>query len=72
MGKKILSKCQKIITFFHTVYRANAAFNDELKNSLINGGGLKTSVKTRWSTAWDCTESILRCETAIRQVSYLF
>jgi hypothetical protein len=71
-AKEILSDCQKLITFFRSVYWANSAFSEELKSNLISGGGLKTSVKTRWSTAWDCTESISRCETAIRQVNYLF
>ena len=45
-AKNTLSECQKIITFFRSVYRANAEFYKELINNLISGGGLKTSVKT--------------------------
>ncbi|CAG8733654.1 676_t:CDS:2, partial [Cetraspora pellucida] len=29
---------------------------------LISGSGIQSSVKTRWSTAWDCLTSILRLQ----------
>ncbi|CAG8781221.1 1271_t:CDS:2, partial [Racocetra fulgida] len=65
-AKNILSKCQVIIKHFRTVYRAGAIFKEELIEQLIIGGGLKSSYKSRWSTAWDCTDSILRCELIIK------
>ena len=70
-AKKILKDCQKIITFFHTAHRAGAALRDEIINSFSAGGNLKSSVKTRWSTAWDACESILRLENIIKFVSIL-
>ncbi|CAG8762003.1 14860_t:CDS:2, partial [Rhizophagus irregularis] len=30
--------------------------------------GLKTSVKTRWSTAWDCFDSIIHLENNLKNV----
>jgi hypothetical protein len=69
-SKKVLQKCQKIISFFHGSHRAGAALCDEIKKS-FSGGNLKSSTKTRWSTAWDVCESILRLETSIKFVSIL-
>jgi len=68
-AKKILQKCQRIVSFFHDSHHAGAALRDEIIHSLIFGGNLKSSVKTRWSTSWDVCESILRLETSIKFVS---
>ncbi|PKY61588.1 hypothetical protein RhiirA4_486771 [Rhizophagus irregularis] len=34
----------------------------------IVGGGLKSYVITRWTTAWDCTNSILRLEQILKNI----
>ncbi|POG72040.1 ribonuclease H-like domain-containing protein [Rhizophagus irregularis DAOM 181602=DAOM 197198] len=39
-----LKKCQSIITFFKTSYRAGANFQKDIIQTLTEGGGLKTSV----------------------------
>jgi hypothetical protein len=67
-SKTTLQKCQKIISFFHRSHRAGDALRNEIKKSFL-GGNLKSSVKTRWSTAWDVCESILRLENGIKCVS---
>ena len=67
-AKQILKKSQKIISFFHSSHRAGAALYNEIKKSFL-GGSLKSSVKTRWSTAWDACESLLRLENSIKCVS---
>ena len=36
-----------------------------------SGGGLKLFVKTRWTTAYDCVNSVLRLESAIKSVKFL-
>ncbi|GES81622.1 ribonuclease H-like domain-containing protein [Rhizophagus clarus] len=64
-AKKTLQNCQKIVSFFHDVHRAGAILCNEIKNS-FSKGNLKSSVKTRWSTAWDVCESILRQENSIK------
>ena len=69
-AKKTLQKCQKIVSFFHGSHRAGDALLSEIKRS-FSGGNLKSSVKTRWSTAWDVCESIVRLENSIRYVSIL-
>lgn len=67
-AKKTLQKCQKIISFFHDTHRAGSALRNDIIKS-FSGANLKSSVKTRWSTAWDVCESILRLENNIKFVS---
>ena len=69
--KSIFQKCQKIVSFFHNSHRAGAALRSEIINAFIIGGNLKSSTKTRWSTAWDVCESVLRLENSIKLVSIL-
>jgi Protein of unknown function (DUF 659) len=71
-AKKVLSDCQTIISFFRNSYSAGAALRDEIIHAFTIGGNLKTSTKTRWSTSWDCCESLLRNENNIRLVSLFF
>jgi hypothetical protein len=68
-AKSTFKKCQIIISFFKTSYRAGAALQENIIQSLTRGGGLKSSVKTRWSTAWDCCDSIIRLENSLKHVS---
>ena len=68
-SKNTFKKCQAIISFFKVLYHSGAALEEDLIKSLTEGDGLKTSVKTRWSTAWDCCNSIIRLENSLKQVS---
>lgn len=68
-AKNTIKKCQTIITFFKTSYRAGAALQEDIIQSLTKGGSLKTSTKTRWSTLWDCCNSIIRLEHILKNVS---
>ena len=67
-AKETLQTCQKFVSFFHDGHRAGDALRKEIKSS-FSKGGLKSSVKTRWSTAWDVCESILHLENNIKLVS---
>jgi len=69
-AKKILSNCQTIISFFRNSYSAGAALREEIIFSSTLGGNLKSPTKTRWSTAWDSCESILRNEANIKSVKF--
>jgi hypothetical protein len=68
-AKDTLKNCQSIISFFKASSRAGSTLQEDLIKSLTKGGGLKTSVKTRWSTAWDCCDSIIRLENNLKNVS---
>ena len=67
-SKLTISRCMKIIKFFHHSYKAGALLSQDIKNNLIEGGGLKGYCKTRWTTAFDCLASILRCETSLHNI----
>jgi Protein of unknown function (DUF 659) len=66
-AKNIISKCQKIVKYFKLSHQAGEELRERITKE-IKGGGLKTYVVTRWSTAWDCTKSILRLEQILRNV----
>ena len=51
---------------------SGAQLRNEITDLLIKGGGLKSSVKTRWCSAWDCCDSILRLEPVLRNVSMFY
>ncbi|CAB5371925.1 unnamed protein product [Rhizophagus irregularis] len=46
----------------------SANLQKDIIQTLTEGGGLKTSVKTRWSTAWTCCDSIIRLENNLKNV----
>jgi Protein of unknown function (DUF 659) len=66
-AKEIISKCQKIVKYFKQSHQAGGELRSKITNE-IKGGGLKTYVVTRWTTAWDCTNSILRLEQLFKNV----
>ena len=63
-----ISKCMKIVKYFHQSYKAGAVLSEDIKKNLVEGGGLKGYCKTRWTTAFDCLASILRCEGSLHNV----
>jgi hypothetical protein len=70
-AKSTLEKCTRIVKFFKKAHQAGSYLREEIVNELITGGNLKSYVKTRWTSAFDSTESILRLETCFRYVSIL-
>lgn len=68
-AKITIQRCQRIVSFFYGAHRAGAALRNDIIQSFSTGGNLKSSVKTRWSTAWDVCNSILRLENSIKLVS---
>ena len=68
-AKEVIGKCKKIITFFKRAHQAGEQLREDIVKNLIKGGGLKSFVETRWTTAWDCTDSILRLENQLKNVS---
>ena len=69
-AENIINECKEVINYFKRSHTANAFIQEEILNNMIKGDGLKKHVKTRWITAFDCTDSIIRCESAIKNVSY--
>ena len=71
LAKEILINCQKFVTYFSESYQSGDTLHEEIKKKLIVSGGLKSSVKTRWSTSWDCCSSVLRLESVFKNVSLI-
>jgi len=67
-SKLTISRCMKIVNYFHRSYKAGALLSEDIKDNLIEGGGLKGYCKTRWSTAFDYLTSILRCERSLHNI----
>jgi len=57
-----------IIKYFKRSYKSGALLSEEIKNNFIEGGGLKGYCVTRWTTSFECLQSILRCERALHNV----
>ena len=66
-AKDVISKCQKIVKYFKQSHQAGEELHSKITNE-IKGSGLKSYVVTRWTTAWDCTNSILRLEQVFKNV----
>ena len=64
-----LKKCMRIVHFFKMSHQANFFLKQKIDENKIEGGGLKSYCKTRWTTAWDCASSILQCEDVLKNVS---
>src|SRR5215213_4160461 len=63
----VISKCQKIVKYFKQSHQAGEELRSKITNE-IKGGELKSYVVTRWTTGWDCTNSILRLEQVFKNV----
>jgi|SRR5688572_22084582 len=68
----IITCCKKIVTFFKQSHAGGAILQQKIVENMIKGGGLKKYVITRWTTAYDCTDSIIRCKNALKQVIIYF
>ncbi|GES87017.1 hypothetical protein GLOIN_2v1790580 [Rhizophagus clarus] len=58
-----------VIHQYFTMSHASCQFlKDAIKILQIKGGELKSHTKTRWSTMWDCINSIVRLEFTFARV----
>lgn len=71
-ASNIITCCKKIVTFFKQSHSGSAFLQQEIVENIIKGGGLKKYTVTRWTTAYDCTDSIIRCKNALKQVIIYF
>src|SRR6266498_5338624 len=71
-AERLLRRCSIVVSFFKASHIAGSLLRDAIEEKKIQGGILKTYVKTRWSTTYDCVNLVLRCKEAFNYVSYLF
>lgn len=68
-AKALISKCKKIIKFFKKSHQANHLLDDYIRRLNINGGSLKKYTKTRWTSIYESTTSIIRLQPVFQLVS---
>src|SRR6266496_5783777 len=71
-AERLLRRYSIVVSFFKASYIAGSLLRDAIEEKKIQGGTLKTYVKTQWSTTYDCVNSVLRCKEAFNYISYLF
>lgn len=67
-GDRLLRKVNILGSFFKNSHQAGAKLTQLIKENNIRGGGIKLYCKTRWTTASDSVDSIIRLETVLEQI----
>ncbi|CAG8783658.1 11303_t:CDS:1, partial [Rhizophagus irregularis] len=62
----VIAKCTKLVKFFKTSHQAGEKLKMSIIDDSVKSGNLKTYVKTRWTTTWNCTNSILRLKNQLK------
>ncbi|CAB5392201.1 unnamed protein product [Rhizophagus irregularis] len=68
IATKILAACNTIAKFFKTSHIGHNLLSECAKNLEIKGGGLKCFIKTRWTSMYEATYSIVRMKRALEEV----
>ena len=71
---KIVRYCNVLVNYFKKSHQCGDLLEKLILKNEVLGGGLKTYVKTRWTTVAECTASILRLKACFIEVSkkYLY
>ena len=67
-ASEILTKCSIIIKFFKKSHICQNLLMQEAEHFSIQGGGLKKCIKTRWTSVFESTKSIVRMRQALEEV----
>lgn len=67
-GERLLRKVNILGSFFRNSHQGCAKLTQLIKENNISGGGIKLYCKTRWTTASDSVDSIIRLEPALEQI----
>jgi hypothetical protein len=67
-GDHLLRHVNTLPTFFKNSHQANAKLVQIIKEKRINGGGLKSYCKTRWTTASESVNSVINLESALEEI----
>lgn len=68
-GDRLLRKVNILGSFFKNSHQAGAKLKQLIKDHNIHGGGIKLYCKTRWTTASDSVDSIIRLESVLEQIA---
>ena len=67
-GDRLLKKVNTLASFFTNSHQASAKLSQLIKERNISGGGIKLYCKTRWTTASESTNSIIRLEAVLEEI----
>lgn len=67
---RILNWSSAIVTYFKKSHLPQSLLENKIKEKNIKGGGLKTYVSTRWTTAYEMLKSIFQLEVCLKEVNY--
>ncbi|GBC35647.2 ribonuclease H-like domain-containing protein [Rhizophagus irregularis DAOM 181602=DAOM 197198] len=68
-GDRLLRKVNTLGSFFKNSHQAGARLTQLIKENSIHGGGMKLYCKTRWTTASELVDSIIRLEPVLEQIA---
>ncbi|CAH1770033.1 6181_t:CDS:2, partial [Entrophospora sp. SA101] len=67
-ASNLLSECLKIIKYYKKSHICNSLLSNAAETFSIRGGGLQPFVKTRWTSIYESTNSILRMHFALNEI----
>ena len=67
-GDRLLRKVNILGSFFKNSHQVGAKLKQLIQENNIHGGGIKLYCKTRWTTASDSVDSIIRLEPVLEQI----
>lgn len=65
-----MSDCNSIIKFFKMSHICHNLLSKSANTLQIEGGGLKSFIKTRWISMYESTYSIVRMKKALEEVIF--
>jgi len=68
-GDRLLRKVNILGSHFRNSHQSGARLKQLIKENNIHGGGIKLYCKTRWTTASDSVDSIIRLEPVLEQIA---
>jgi hypothetical protein len=68
-GDRLLRRVNNLATYFKKSHQAGAKLTQLIKENEISGGGIKLYCKTRWTTASESVESLIRLEPILEKIS---
>ncbi|SRR6266498_5453230 len=68
-ARLILKKYMKLVCYFKASYQAGKTLRNEIMDNMVSGSGLKEYCQTRWTMAFNCASSVLKCKEVLKNVS---
>ena len=72
IASKILGACNSITNYFKASHICNNLLTESAKILKIEGGRLKTFIKTRWTSIYEATYSIVRMRWTLDEKYLLY